>query len=117
MRVEREERNLPSIRCEFAQVNVKGCGLRAVPRVTAFRGFVLFNAKRAGDSNFGRVIDAQNILVGRHACHAPGGRSDTAALKLTKPVKAQQHTDAGAPIDPAILNMHLQNMREEMTLP
>ena len=41
----------------------------------------------------------------------------TAALKLTKPVKAQQHTDAGAPIDPAILNKHLQNMREEMTLP
>jgi hypothetical protein len=41
----------------------------------------------------------------------------TAALKLTKSVKAQQHTDAGAPIDPAILNKHLQNMREEMMLP
>ena len=41
----------------------------------------------------------------------------TVALKLTKPVIAQQHTDAAAPIDPAMLNKHLQNMREEMTLP
>jgi hypothetical protein len=41
----------------------------------------------------------------------------TVALKLTKPVIAQQHTDAAVPVDPAILNKHLQNMREEMTLP
>ena len=41
----------------------------------------------------------------------------TAALKLTKPVVARQHTDAALPIDPAILKIHLENMREEMTLP
>jgi hypothetical protein len=41
----------------------------------------------------------------------------TVALKLTKPVIAQQHTDAAVPVDPAILIKHLQNMREEMTLP
>jgi hypothetical protein len=38
-------------------------------------------------------------------------------LKLTKPVVAQHHTDAAAPIDPAVLHKHLQNMRKEMTLP
>ena len=32
----------------------------------------------------------------------------TVALKLTKPVIAQQHTDAAVPVDPAILNKHLQ---------
>ena len=41
----------------------------------------------------------------------------TLALKLTKPVVAQQHTDAAVPIDPAILKKRLQNIREEMTLP
>jgi hypothetical protein len=41
----------------------------------------------------------------------------TTALKLTKPVIAQQHTDAALPIDPAILRNHLQNMQEEMALP
>jgi hypothetical protein len=41
----------------------------------------------------------------------------TAALKLTKPVTAGQHADAALPIDPAILNKHLKNMRDEMTLP
>ena len=40
----------------------------------------------------------------------------TAALKLTKPVVAQQHTDAALPIDPTILKKHLENMGEEMTL-
>jgi hypothetical protein len=39
------------------------------------------------------------------------------ALKLPKPVVAQQHVDAAMPIDPAILKKHLQNMREEMMLP
>ena len=41
----------------------------------------------------------------------------TTALKLTKPVIAQQHTGAALPIDPAILKKHLQNMQEEMALP
>jgi hypothetical protein len=38
-------------------------------------------------------------------------------LKLSKPVAAQHHTDAGVPVDPAILKKHLQDMREGMTLP
>jgi hypothetical protein len=41
----------------------------------------------------------------------------TLALKLTKPVVAQQQADRAVPIDPAILKRHLQDMREEMTLP
>jgi hypothetical protein len=41
----------------------------------------------------------------------------TLTLKLTKPVIAQQHTDAAVPIDRAILHKYLQHMREEMTLP
>jgi hypothetical protein len=41
----------------------------------------------------------------------------TLGLKLTKPVVAQHHTDPAVPIDPAILGKHLQDMREEMTLP
>ena len=41
----------------------------------------------------------------------------TLALKLTKPVVAQHHTDAAVPINPAILKKHLENMREEMALP
>ena len=39
------------------------------------------------------------------------------ALKLTKPVVAQQHTDAAVPIDPAILNKHLRSLPEEMMMP
>ena len=39
------------------------------------------------------------------------------ALKLPKPVVAQQRVDAAVPIDPAILKKHLENMREEMMLP
>jgi hypothetical protein len=41
----------------------------------------------------------------------------TLALKFTKPVVAQQHTDAAVPIDPAILIEHLQNIRGEIALP
>jgi hypothetical protein len=41
----------------------------------------------------------------------------TLALKLTKPVAAQQHTDAAVPIDPAILNKHLRSLPEEMMFP
>jgi hypothetical protein len=37
----------------------------------------------------------------------------TLALKLAKPVIAQQHTDHAVPIDPGMLHKHLQNMREE----
>ena len=41
----------------------------------------------------------------------------TLALKFTKPVVAQQHTDAAVPIDPAILNKHLRSLSEEMMVP
>jgi hypothetical protein len=56
------------------------------------------------------------LLGGMLAALVAAGAT-TVALKLTKPVIARQHTDAAVPIDPAILSKHLQNMREEMTLP
>jgi hypothetical protein len=49
-----------------------------------------------------------------HACRTRGGWSDDRSIK---PVVAQQHTDAALPIDPAILKKHLENIREQMTLP
>ena len=56
------------------------------------------------------------LLGGTLAALVAAGAT-TVALKLTKPVTAQRHTGAASPIDPAILNKHLQDMREEMTLP
>jgi hypothetical protein len=56
------------------------------------------------------------LLGGMLAALVAAGAT-TVASKFTKPVIAQQHTDAALPIDPAILKKHLQNMREEMTLP
>jgi hypothetical protein len=55
------------------------------------------------------------LLGGMLAALVAAGAT-TVALKLTKPVIAQQHTDTAVP-DPAILNKHLRDMREQMTLP
>ena len=61
-------------------------------------------------------MSRMSLLGGMTAVLVAAGAT-TLALKLTKPVVAQQHTDAAVPIDPAILEKRLHDMREEMTLP
>jgi isopentenyl diphosphate isomerase/L-lactate dehydrogenase-like FMN-dependent dehydrogenase len=61
-------------------------------------------------------MSRMSLLGGMTAVLVAAGAT-TLALKLTKPVVAQQHTDAAVPIDPAILNKHLRSLREEMMVP
>jgi len=56
-----------------------------------------------------------SLLGGLVAALVAAGAT-TLALKLTKPVVAQQHVDAAVPIDPAILNKHLRSLPEEMMM-
>ena len=57
------------------------------------------------------------FLLGGMLAALMAAGATTLALKLTKPVVAQQRTAPAERIDPAILNKHLQNLPDEMTLP